>query len=162
MASVQILGVDGKPLTSGRGRMRALNGPSSTPYDAASSYAAETAGWVPYLGSPDNEINIYRDRIVSRIRDLVRNDGWASGGVTRILDNAVGAVFRPIIKPDYRALAAYTGNKSFDATWADEYGRAVESYYRIWANDPGRYCDVERKLTISQMMRLAFRHKLVD
>lgn len=162
MAGVQILGADGKPLMPERGRRLALNGISSTPYDAASSYASEVADWVPYLGSPDNEINIYRDRIVSRIRDLVRNDGWASGGVTRILDNAVGAVFRPIVKPDYRALAAYTGNKAFDATWADEYGRAVESYYRIWANDPGRYCDVERKLTVSQMMRLAFRHKLID
>lgn len=145
-----------------RGRRQALNGYSETPYDAASSYSSELANWVPYLGSPDNEINNYRDRIVSRVRDLVRNDGWASGGVTRILDNAVGAVFRPIVKPDYRALAFYTGNKAFDATWADEYGRAVEAAFRTWSTTEGRYCDVERKLTVSQMFRLAFRHKLID
>lgn len=39
---------------------------------------------------------------MSRARDLVRNDGWANGAVTRLLDNAVGANFRPIMKPDYR------------------------------------------------------------
>ncbi|SUY95330.1 phage portal protein [Citrobacter freundii] len=159
---VQILGPNGKPLPPSKGRNLALNGYSETPYDAASSYSSEVANWTPYLGSPDNEINIYRDRIVSRVRDLVRNDGWASGGVTRILDNAVGAVFRPIVKPDYRALAFYTGNKSFDATWADEYGRAVEAAFRTWSTAEGRYCDVERKLTVSQMFRLAFRHKLID
>jgi capsid protein len=41
--------------------------------------AIKLANWQPALWSPDNEINIYRDRIVSRMRDLVRNDGWASG-----------------------------------------------------------------------------------
>jgi hypothetical protein len=41
--------------------------------------AIKLANWQPALWSPDNEINIYRDRIVSRMRDLGRNDGWASG-----------------------------------------------------------------------------------
>ena len=43
---------------------------------------------------------MYRDRMVSRFRDAVRNDGWASGGVTRILDNAIGANFRPVSKAE--------------------------------------------------------------
>nr|WP_234055120.1 phage portal protein [Yersinia ruckeri] len=115
------------------------------PYDAADSFSDSMANWQPALWSPDNEINIYRDRVVSRVRDMVRNDGWASGSVTRILDNAVGADFRPLAKVDYRTLALMTGNKAFDAKWADEYGRAVESGWRTWANDPGRYSDVERK-----------------
>ncbi|WP_440496079.1 phage portal protein, partial [Serratia sarumanii] len=122
----------------------------------------QLANWQPALWSPDNEINIYRDRIVSRVRDLARNDGWASGSITRVLDNAVGANFRPILKPDYRMLALMTGNTAFDATWADEYGKVVEAHWRSWANDPGRYCDVERKQTVSQMLRLGFRHKLLD
>ncbi|XRW90241.1 phage portal protein [Serratia sp. PAMC26656] len=139
-----------------------LNGSGRVPYDAADSFSDAMANWQPALWSPDNEVNIYRDRIVSRVRDMARNDGWASGSVTRILDNAVGANFRPIAKVDYRALALQTGLKAFDAKWADEYGRAVEAAWRNWANDPGRYCDVERKKTVSQMLRLAFRHKLVD
>lgn len=142
--------------------MLASGGGSRTPYDAANIYSSAMADWRPYLWSPDGELNMYRDRIVSRVRDLVRNDGWASGAVTRTLDNAIGANFRPISKPDYRALAAYTGNKAFDAKWADEFGRAVEANWRTWANDPGRYCEAERNLTVAQIMRLAFRHKLVD
>lgn len=161
-AEVRILGADGHPLPPSNRRASMLTGSGRVPYDAADSFSDELANWQPALGSPDNEINIFRDRIVSRVRDMARNGGWASGSVTRILDNAVGANFRPIAKVDYRALALQTGIKGFDAKWADEYGRSVEAAWRTWANDPNRYCDVERKKTVSQMLRLAFRHKLVD
>lgn len=161
-SEVRILGPNGNPLPPSNRRASMLNGSGRVPYDAADSFSDQMANWQPALWSPDNEVNIYRDRIVSRVRDMARNDGWASGSVTRILDNAVGANFRPIAKVDYRALALQTGIKAFDARWADEYGRAVESAWRTWANDPNRYCDVERKKTVSQMLRLAFRHKLVD
>lgn len=162
MNEVKILGPNGQPLPPSRPKMSALNGSRGIPYDAADVNGDHLANWQPSLWSPDNEINIYRDRIVSRVRDMVRNDGWASGSVTRILDNAIGANFRPIVKPDYRALALMTGNKSFDATWADEYGKVIEAHWRTWSNDSGRYCDVERKQTLSQMLRLGFRHKLID
>lgn len=162
--SVQILGADGRPLQPSPQKMKygALSGSGRVPYDAADSFSDQMANWQPALWSPDNEINIYRDRIVSRMRDLARNDGWASGTITRVLDNAVGANYRPIFKPDYRMLRLITGNKAFDATWADEYGKVIEAHWRSWANDPGRYCDVERKQTVSQMLRLGFRHKLLD
>lgn len=159
---VRILGLNGRPLPPSNSRASMLNGSGRVPYDAADSFSDSMANWQPALWSPDNEVNIYRDRIVSRVRDMARNDGWASGSVTRILDNAVGANFRPIAKVDYRALAMQTGIKAFDAKWADEYGRAVEAAWRTWAKDPNCYCDVERKKTVSQMLRLAFRHKLVD
>lgn len=157
--AVKILGPNGIPLRPSRASMLVGGG---SPYDAADIHSGHMAAWQPYLWSPDGELNMYRDRIVARVRDLVRNDGWASGAVTRILDNAIGANFRPIVKPDYRALAAYSGNPAFDAKWADEFGRAVEAHWRSWSNDPGRYCDAQRNLTVSQMMRLGFRHKLVD
>lgn len=157
---VSIVGVDGQPLRPNKAR--ALAGGGNAPYDAADIYGQHVAAWRPYLYSPDGEINMFRDRIVARVRDLVRNDGWASGAVTRILDNAIGGHFRPVIKPDYKALASYTGIRAFDADWADEFGRAAESHYRTWANDPGRYCDAQRCLTVTQMMRLALRHKLID
>jgi lambda family phage portal protein len=158
--SVTILGANGLPL--GPSRVSMLAGGSTTPYDAADMHGQHMAAWQPNLLSPDTELNGYRDRIVSRIRDLVRNDGWASGAVTRVLDNAIGATFRPISKPDYRALAAYTGNKGFDAAWAEEYGKAVDAHYRAWADDEGCWCDASRNMTLAQMMRLGFRHKIVD
>jgi lambda family phage portal protein len=162
--SVKILGPNGEPLPPSNAKLKfnALSGSGRIPYDAADSFSDQMANWQPALWSPDNEINIYRDRIVSRMRDLARNDGWAAGTITRVLDNAIGANYRPIFKPDYRMLKLLTGNKAFDATWADEYGKVIEAHWRSWANDPGLYCDVERKQTVSQMLRLGFRHKLLD
>ncbi|MFZ6690239.1 phage portal protein [Undibacterium sp. SXout20W] len=158
--TVSILGADGRPLPPRRHSM--LNGVGNVPYDAADRQTDHMASWNPYLSSPDGELNTYRDTIVSRVRDLVRNDGWASGAVTRILDNAIGANFRPIFKPDWQALQAHTGNKGFDHVWADEFGRALEASYRTWSTDVGRYCDAQRNLTVPQMMRLGFRHKLIE
>lgn len=135
---------------------------ANAPYDAADIYGSQMDTWRPFLWSPDNEINTYRDRIVARVRDLVKNDGWASGAITRILDNAVGASFRPVAKPDYRWLQAYTGNKAFDHKWANEFGRALDAYWREWALGTGKWCDSERNLIVPQMFNVAFRHKLID
>ncbi len=160
--TVKILGPDGKPVEPSRGRASMLVGSSNVPYDAADRSSAHMADWNPYLNSPDGELNMYRDRIVARVRDLVRNDGWASAAVTRTLDNVIGADFRPVSKPDYKALRAQTGIKAFDHVWADEFGQALEANWRTWAYDPGRYCDAQRKQTVPQMMWLGFRHKIVD
>lgn len=159
---VQILDSGGKPIVSARPKAAALVGGSRTPYDAADIFGSHMGDWQPYLWSPDGELNMYRDRIVSRVRDVVRNDGWASAAVTRTIDNVIGADFRPISKPDYLALQSMTGIKEFDHVWADEFGQAVEANYRSWAHDPGRYCDTQRNLTMPQLMALAFRHKCVD
>jgi lambda family phage portal protein len=160
--SVSILGADGKPMPARQSRASMLVGGGRTPYDAADRSSDHMSSWSPYLASPDGELNMYRDTIVSRVRDLVRNDGWASAAVTRTLDNVIGADFRPMSKPDYQALRAQTGIKAFDHVWADEFGQALEAHYRTWAYDPGRYCDTQRLQTIPQMMRLGFRHKIVD
>lgn len=141
---------------------KALIGRGSSPYDAADLDSDHMAGWWPYLTSPDGALNGYRDTIVARTRDIVRNDGWASGTVTRILDNTVGANFRPISKPDFAGLAAYSGISAFDEKWAYDFGKWADGCYRSWALGRGRYCDVSRNLTVPQMYRLAFRHKIVD
>ncbi|HLN23445.1 MAG TPA: phage portal protein [Patescibacteria group bacterium] len=134
--------------------------PSVFPYDAANWSTQEMGDWLPWIRSPDAEINQFRDRMVARSRDLARNDGWAAGGITRILDNTVGASFRLSANPDYRALAMHA--RGFDAVWADEFRRAAEALWRGYADDLNRYNDVSRQLTISQQFRLALRHKLVD
>lgn len=161
MTEVRILDAAGLPMAPAR-KARALVGGSNVPYDAASLRGAHMEAWQPYLWSSDGELNPYRDTIVARTRDLVRNDGWASGAVTRVLDNAVGANFRPIAKPDYRALQAYSGLKAFDDQWAYEYAKALDAHYRTYALDQGRYCDVERRQVLPQLYRTAFRHKLID
>jgi lambda family phage portal protein len=159
---VQILDSRGKPFEKQVPRASMLTGGSHTPYDAADVSGPHLGDWQPYLWSPDGELNVYRDRIVSRIRDVVRNDGWASAAITHTLDNVIGADFRPLSKPDWEALQAMTGNKAFDHVWADEFGQVAEANYRTWAHDPGRYCDTQRNLTIPQQTALAFRHKCID
>ncbi|HET6606736.1 MAG TPA: phage portal protein [Rhodopila sp.] len=166
---VQILGPDGQPVPPARrsglpgNRPRALHGRGNAPYDAADLYSPQMAAWTPYLWSPDGETSqFFRDRMVSRSRDIERNDGWARGGITKILDNVIGAQFRPISKPDYRSLAYYTGNSAFDAKWADEFGHAIDACWRTWADDIGHYCDAMQKLTMAQMFWVAMRHKLLD
>src|SRR5574337_96389 len=160
--AVKILDASGRPIERKPTRASMLVGNAGAPYDAADNYGAHMAEWQPYLWSPDGELNMFRDRIVSRMRDVVRNDGWASAAVTRTVDTVIGANFRPIFKPDYHALRMQSGIKAFDHLWADEYGQALDAAYRTWTSDPGRWCNVQRALTMAQMFRLGFRHKMVD
>jgi lambda family phage portal protein len=164
MAASTLIDVFGKPLKADprmpASRRYAVGGTSTTSYDAASWDQPETLDWNAWLASPDVELNFARDTIVSRVRDLVRNDGWASGAVTRILDSVVGADFRLVAKPDWRRLQLFS--KALDKQWADEFGRAAEALWRDWAYDPGRWCDTGRRYTVPQLFRLAFRSELVD
>ena len=142
------------------GRQAALHGQDGAPYDAASLTNAALADWWPYLGSPDLEINPWRDRIVARVRDLVRNDGWASGAVTALLDSAIGPDLRLVSKPDWQQLRL--AGAAFDSTWAKEFGLAAQAVWRKWALDPGKWCDLSRQMTAPEIFYVAFRHLLID
>ncbi len=130
-------------------------------FDAADMFSEEGAEWQPWLKSADGEMNYERDRIVARTRDLVNNDGWAAGGITRILDNAIGSQFRLVAKPDYRWLARRFDPR-FDAVWADEFGRAVEAEWRIYADDPGMWCDARRSRNMTRLFYAGMSHELID
>lgn len=157
MSGVRILDSAGNPMAPSK-RRAALTG--TRPFDAADRASQEMRDWNPGLSSPDAAMNGDRDTIVSRVRDLVRNDGWASGGVTKICDAVVGADLRVSSRPDYRGLARW--GKGFDHVWAKEFSDAVEAEWRAWAYDPAKWCDVTRTLPIPGLFRLAFRHLLVD
>jgi len=140
----------------------ALEGPAGDffAYDAANLYGQEMSAWLPWLRSPDTEIDFTRDRVVARTRDLVRNDGWATGAVGRTLDNTIGAELRLRAMPDHLALSRVA--PAMDATWADEFAAAAEAEWRLWAHDLGGACDTARTLTFPRMARLALRHALID
>lgn len=129
-------------------------------YDAASLDSAEMSEWLPIVKSPDTEINTYRDRMVARTRDVVRNDGFAAGAVNRMLDSMVGGAYRLSSMPDYRALSRFS--KGFDAAWAEDFRLAVEAEWRGYAEDIGHYNDMSRSMTITQQFRQALGHMLID
>ena len=174
--SSAIVDLTGKPFTAAAPVRRAragVPGPDGTttyggmpgalfPYDASQWTSQEMGNWMPVIRSPDAEINIFRDRMVARSRDLVRNSGWASGGITRILDNVVGTKMRLVAQPDYRGLALRFGLSTFDSKWAAEFRSAAEALYRGFSESTGRWNDVGRQLTMGQQFRLAMRHKLID
>jgi capsid protein len=109
----------------------------------------------------DGELNPWRDRIVSRVRDLVRNDGWAPAASrassTMRSARASARSPSPTIAPSPPIPASRLSMRPGPTSSA-----ASSRYWRTWAFDTGRYCDSQRRLTMPQMMRLGFRHKLVD
>lgn len=131
------------------------------PYEAGRLNNAEMGDWWPAISSPDREINPNRDRMVARQRDVVRNDGFATGLISRILDSTIGDYYRVVSKPDYRALAARFA-KGFDALWATEFRSVAEARWRSYSEDPGHYNDVSRRQTVTQQFRLMLGHKLID
>lgn len=160
--AVQFLDQFGRPMDRKPSRASMLAGNRSTAYDAANMDDPNSAPWTPYLGSPDLDLNPWRNVIVARMRDQIRNDGWSSGILTRLVDTVLGPTFRPSFKPDFLALARYTGNKAFDAVWAREYAQVMKGNWRNWSQCVGHYNDVERKWTTNQQWRTMFRHKLSE
>lgn len=151
-------------IRNGSGRPQAsLSGsaPAFFPYDAAQWSSTEMGDWLPWIRSPDTEINLYRDRMVARARDLYRNDGWVFGAVGRILDSTIGGYYRLIANPNWRSLARRFG-PSFDRQWASEFRHAAEALWDDYSEDVGRYNDYSRELTVSQQFRLLLGHHLVD
>ena len=138
-----------------------MQGRGGWPYDASSFSGNEVGDWLPYLQSPDGEINFTNDIMRARSRDLIRNNGWASGSIARISDGMVGSTFHVVPMPNWRALARAYGPE-FDATWAAEFRAEVISEWRMWADDPNFYCDAQRSMSVTQMLYLSARHKLAD
>lgn len=90
---------------------------------------------------------------MSRSRDLVRNNGIASGAIQTLTDNIVGTGLRLAAQPNYRALGR-------DKAWADAWARHVEALWRNWAETTD--CDAARRLTFSGLTTLVFRSSLLN
>lgn len=121
-----------------------------TNYAAADLGSQAGAGWLPPLGSADGSWLWERDVAAARLRDLDRNDGWASAGVDRMVDMLVGGIFRLNAKPDADALG-------ITEDVANDLGRQIQAKWRGWAEDPTFRCDIERQLPFAGLMGLMAR-----
>lgn len=125
---------------------------SSNAYRGART-GRELYGWQPPLRSADADLLPDLKMLMARAHDLSRNYALTSGGIQIHLDNVIGAGLRLSAKPDYRMLG-------MDVDWAAEWARDVEAKFRSWANDPGCYIDVSRRLTFNSMLGMAYRQFL--
>ncbi|MBA5779519.1 phage portal protein [Stappia sp. F7233] len=133
---------------SARPAMASTSGDAA--YSAADRRSQALSGWSPSLLSADAAWLHDRDTAVARIRDLERNEGWASAGIDRQVDMLVGGTFRPNAKPDAMALGI-----SEEA--ATDLGRRIQSAWRGFAEDPTFRCDAERQLPFVGLMGLIAR-----
>ena len=126
-----------------------------TAYTAADRFVQEVAQWNPWLGSADADYLLDRDTIVARNRDIVRNNGYASGIVTAHLNQIIGGGLTLQARPDWRALG-------LDLDWARDFRQQAEPEWRLFAHDPGFYCDASRHTDIGGLFGQMCRQRLVD
>lgn len=121
-----------------------------TSYNAADLGHPSLQGWMPPIQSADAEW--LRDRPVSiaRIRDVIRNEGWAKSGVDRKVDMLVGGSLRLNAKPDPVGLG-------ISPAAAHTLGRQIQSKWFDWAEDPIFRCDAERQLPFAGLAGLITR-----
>ncbi|MBN9304104.1 MULTISPECIES: phage portal protein [unclassified Devosia] len=117
----------------------AHGGSARTSYAAGDLGHPSMLGWMPSSLSADAEWLRDRPISVGRMRDVERNDGWASAGIDRQVDMLVGGSLR--INPKPRAAAL-----GIDTDAAHELGRQIQSQWLAFADDPIFRSDAEREL----------------
>lgn len=120
-------------------------------YEAAERFNAEFATWNPSFGSADDDIIPVKKEMDARVRDTIRNDGFASAGSTIRKDNIVGAMYLLNSKPDYK----YFDQKNMDDAWAEEFQEEVETKFTLWAESPMNWVDASRINNFTSLVRLA-------
>ena len=119
-----------------------------TSYKGASLSAKELLSWRPLRHSADMELDGELSTLVARSRDLIRNNGIASGAIQTLVDNVVGNGLKLVSIPGHRILG-------LDIDYLEEWARKVESLWRIWSESV--YCDAARKLNFNSQTALIFR-----
>lgn len=128
-----------------------MSASADTAHHAASLKAFDTAAWRPRIGSADSDLLREWPDLVSRSRDMERNNGVAKGGIQTIVDNVVGTGLRLSSRPDYRALGQ-------TKDWAAQWRKKVESLFHWWWWTSA--CHAGDTMTGDQMTAQQFRASL--
>jgi lambda family phage portal protein len=143
-AARSLLGADGQPM---RGSMAA------GAYEASSFDLPDLKMWTPPNVGPNAAVEHELDSIVSRTRDIDRNNGLAKSGIQTTVDNVVGVGYTMQSRPDYKALGR-------DPAWARNFAEEVERLWRPYASSEN--FDVARMMPFPAMTRLVFRTILLS
>lgn len=120
--------------------------------EGAERTSRETALWGAPIISPDRQINPVKDEADARSRDIVQNDGLATGAVQTHRDSIIGTQYRLNAHPDWELLSKF--NKGFTEAWAEEFQQAIESEFNLLSDSPDHWFDASRQNTLSGMLRL--------
>lgn len=145
----------GAPLSAANVRPRASALGFGRSYQGASLTDPDLSSWSPYNPAPQVAIAADRQILTARIHDLARNDGWASGGVARVVDAVIGSNWRLSSKPNARALG-------IDDDAAAELGAEIEAKWKLWADNIDFACDAGERVSWGGLLALAFRHRVWD
>lgn len=123
-----------------------LSKPGAVSYKAADRFSAELGCWQPPLVSADKAMLPEKGTAEGRVRDLVRNNGYARGAVQNQKDRIVGSRYKLQLTPVAKQLG-------IDPNVAAEWASGVEIAFETWANDPDCWIDAQRKRTFTQILR---------
>lgn len=130
---------------------------ANIPNTSAGRFAPDLRHWRPGLRSADADLLPDRRNLLTRSRDLERNDGIADGGIQSILDNVVGSGFILIPDPNYDAIAAITGNAKFTKAWSRVWAKKARALWRTWAYSTA--CDITNTQNFDQLTSQVLRAK---
>lgn len=116
--------------------------------EGAERTSRETALWNPSMSSPDQIINPGKALADARGRDIVQNDGYATGAVALHRDNIVGAQYRLNAKPNAVALGV-------SEEWCEAFQIDIEARFNNLADSQDCWFDASRKNTFTGLIRLA-------
>lgn len=108
-------------------------------------------GWITQGGSPDYDLLPDLSKLRERSRDLVRNDGIASGAIDTIVTNIIGSGIRPQSRIDRETLA-------IDEEFAGQLQKQMEKIWARWIE----YADAGNRLNFYEMEELSERQRLVN
>ncbi len=105
---------------------------SASSHEGASVTDKSMVRWTPMRLSADADQLHEQGTLVSRSRDIARNNGPASGAKRTFRDHIIGTGLRLVSTPDYRALGK-------DKDWAQGWSDDVEAIFRDWSES--FFCD---------------------
>lgn len=114
-------------------------------------YGRFHGNWIPGGGSADQDLLTDLGKLRERSRDLVRNDGIASGAVDTIVTNIIGSGIRPQSRIDREEL-------KIDEEYANELQKQIEKIWKRWAPQ----ADAGNRLNFYQLEELSERQRFVN
>ncbi len=155
MAGAELVDAQGLPLRASYVRDHGEDN-YPTAYRGATLRSQETYAWRPPFTSGESETIYERTLANARARDLVRNDPHALAGTNVLVDMLVGAGLQWAPSPGAYALGL-DPRKDADRDILRDLARALKSEWQLFAGDPRKFNDAQRRLTLNGQLRLMAR-----